>query len=169
MKMPIAGKTGWALALVLAVLCITASGHPALANTYDDFKSGTIQTSKWTLITDTAHAFSVVPGSSAGVSQPYVLEVSANGSGTYPKSTLRTTKPFGGKFSAGINFVNFSSSYTPTAGETSSPSINLVIRGSDSDPLLLVGRTHSSSGQIIGFREYDRPNGAVQSNGGCRL
>ena len=151
---------------ILAVLSAPLWGRPALASTYDNFSSGKIQTSKWT-IDDSDGLFSVVPGSSVGVSQQaYVLHVSGSGSASYPKSRLATTKTFSGKFAAGINFVNFTSDITPSAADTSSPSINLIIFGGASDPLILVSRTHSSSGQAIGWRQYDKPNGTELSTGG---
>lgn len=165
MKMRISGKVGWVPAVALAILVITAAASPAFATTYDDFSSGSIQTKKWT-IDDPDSFLSVVPGSSVGVSQAYVLHVSGSGDTSYPKGRIKTTKSFGGKFSAGINFANFASDYTPTAGDTSSPSINLIIYGGANDPLLLVSRTHSSSGHAIGWRQYDKPGGTVLSNGG---
>ena len=150
---------------ILTVLTAPLWGHPAFADTYDDFSSGTIQTSKWT-ITDPNTFFSVVPGSSVGVSQPYVLKVSGPGSSSFPGGSIWTTKSFSGNLLAGINFFNFTSDYTPDPTDTSSPSINLIIFGGHSDPLVLVARARSSLGETIGWRQYDKPHGTVLSTGG---
>jgi len=155
----------WRFLFIFAAFAVILSGRPALAGTYDDFSSGKIQDSKWK-INDPNGFFSVVPGSSVGVSQRYVLEISGSGSDAFPKGSLRTTKTFSGKLAAGINFFNFTSDYTPPASDPNTPSVSLLIYGGPSDNIYLVVRSHSTNGNIIGFKETDSTGATVYARGG---
>ena len=122
--------------------------------TYDTFSSGAIEPNVWTPDAPN-NFFSVVPGSSVGVSQAQVLHFSGTGSIEFPRDYLTATRPFGGNIFAGMDFYNFTSDFTPTSTDTANPSIQLRIVGGASDPVYLVARTHASSGQVIGWRKTD--------------
>ena len=151
------------LLFILAVLIAPLWADQAFATTYDDFSSGMIKAAKWT-ITDPDKLFSVAPGAPLKIPQAEVLKISGSGSASFPKSSLATTKQFSGDLFAGINFFHFTADYTPTASDPSDPGVSLVISGGSSDPVFIVSRAHSASGQVIGWREQDS-SGAVLSAG----
>ena len=149
------------LLFLLIVLLMPLWGDQAFSTTYDDFSSGAIQTTKWT-VSDPNGFVSVVPGGP----QPYVLRLSGSGSGSYPKGGVLTKKNFGGNFLAGINFFNFlSSDYPPGPDDPSNPSVFLRVVGGPSDHYYIVSRAYNSSGHGIGYREFDSSNVLVSKGG----
>ena len=142
-----------AFVLVSMTLCIHESY--ATLTTFDDFSSGSISTIKWNKVDDSG-MFSVVTGSSVGVSQPYVLHASGTGSSSYPKAYLYDnqlfTSPYDG---AGLTFFNFNPpTYTPLSTDPSYPSINLLIGTNFAQEYYQVTIAKNPTGNVIGVRHF---------------
>ena len=152
------------LLFILGVLVLALLGRQAFAATYDDFSSGTIDTSKWT-ITDTGNLFSVVPGSSVSVPQGYVLHISSTGNTLWTRSSLITKSSGGSGFLAGINFFNYTQSgYTPPLSDPSTPSVSLVL-SAPGNHVFVVGRAVNASGQMIAAKEYNSDGTTMLNKG----
>jgi len=165
---PRTGWKAWKNLSIAALLIVSLWGGSLFAITYDNFSSGNINNSLW----DTAYAkgsFSVVEGSSVGVSQAYALHMSSTGDSSYPKARIITTETFNGNFRAGINFFNFaytSNAYTISPTDPAGPSVNLYV-GTDAHFFLVaraVVNLGSGAVNVIGWKEII--NGSEVHRGG---
>ena len=142
-----------AFVLVSMTLCIHESY--ATLTTFDDFSSGSISTIKWNKVDDSG-MFSVVTGSSVGVSQPYVLHAEGTGSSSYPRGYLYANQLLSSPYDGGgITFFNFSPpGYTPLPTDPSYPSINLLIGTNFAQEYYQIAVAKNPTGNVIGIRHF---------------
>ena len=163
-------RSAWVLTLATIFFVLLSLGQGASASTvltYDNFSSGTIDSTKWKAGGTTG--FLDVQTSSLNSPSNYVLHAAGYGDISYDRAKLVTRDTFSGYFGAGLTFFNFTHSgyLTPSGTANPNPSINLVIGdwnsiGVATNPYFLIARAVDSAGDnIIGWREYSADGSTV--------